>query len=118
MARRIGEDERATSALEVAVRHINRDSLLALGFQAIQEQSEVQRFARCAEPPRIARKRRDLIIGHRTRIEQQSADERRLSVIDGSARQDPKRWHQALGARTLRRRGHLHLRSSPLASYV
>jgi hypothetical protein len=38
----VGDDELASLCLEVAVCDVDRDALLALGFEAIEQQGEVE----------------------------------------------------------------------------
>ena len=54
VAGRVGHDERPRVGGEVAIRHVDRDLLLALGGQAVQQQREVQAAVLGAEPLREA----------------------------------------------------------------
>jgi len=69
---------------EVAVGDVDRDPLLALGAQAVDEQRQVDHAGAAA-----ARRLLDvleLVSQDRFRVEQQAADERRLAVVDGAGR--------------------------------
>src|SRR5882724_6460959 len=100
MPRSIGNDERAPVRCEKSVGHIDRDALLALSLKPIDKQSEIDVLADRAVTPRIALECNELIFEDKLRVIQEAADQRRLPVIDRSARQKsqelflPGRFHQ------------------------
>jgi hypothetical protein len=49
VARRVGDDELAAGRREVAIGDVDRDSLLALGAQAVGEQREIDRSGRAVD---------------------------------------------------------------------
>ncbi len=86
----VGEDERALAGGEVAVGHIDRDALLALGAQAVGEQREVEVAVRESALGRGALHLLELVGQDRLRVVQQPPDERRLAVVDGARRGEPE----------------------------
>ncbi len=86
VAGRVGQDELAPRRGEVAVRDVDRDSLLPLGFQPVGEQREVDRTG----IPVLRRflDRADLIFVDRPRIVEQPADERALPIVDAAGGAD------------------------------
>ena len=84
VAGRVGDDELPPAGGEVAVRHVDRDALLALGLQAVGQQSEVKlrpaRRAALAGP----RQRRQLIGQDALGVVEQPADQRALAVVDAT----------------------------------
>jgi hypothetical protein len=89
--RRVGDDEAPARGLEIAVRHIDRDALLALGLEPIDEQREVERPAARPDTLRIGGELLELVLRDRAGLVQQPPDERRLAVVDGSAGQESQR---------------------------
>ena len=80
VARRVGDDELAPRRVEVAVRHVDRDALLALGAQAVGEQREVH--VAVAAPLRGLLDVLELVLEDRLGVVQQPADQGRLAVVD------------------------------------
>ena len=62
MARRVGDDERALVGGEIAIGDIDRDALLALGLEAVDQQREVDFLAGRAVLLRVALQRGELIV--------------------------------------------------------
>ncbi len=91
MAGRIGDDERAARCRERAIGHIDCNSLLAFGLKSVDQQREVDVLADSAVLLRIAIERRELIVEDELLIVKQAADERRFSIIDRAAGQEPQR---------------------------
>jgi len=88
--RRVGDDELALVGGEVAVRDVDRDALLALGLQAVDQQREVDLLAgRAVARGRLLRRREHVVV-HRLRVVEQAADERRLAVVDAAAGEQPE----------------------------
>jgi len=85
VARRVGDDELALLGREEAVGDVDRDALLALGREAVDEQREIEIVALCAELLRIGVERGELIVEQRLRLVEQAADQRGLAVVDAAA---------------------------------
>jgi hypothetical protein len=88
--------------VEVAVRDIDRDALLALGAQAVGQQGEVD--VAVAAPPRGLLDVLQLVLEDRLRVEQEPADERRLAVVARAGCRDtdelgrcPRRGRRSVG---------------------
>ena len=93
VARRVGEDELAARGREVAIRHVDRDALFALGPQPVGEEREVNRPGGLVPCRRLDRLH--LVLVHRLRVVQQSPDERTLPIVDAARRADAeKTGHQ------------------------
>ena len=82
----VGEDEAARAGREVAVGDVDRDALLALGAEAVGEQSEVELAVREAALGRGACDLLELVGEDRLRVVQQAADESGLAVVDRAGR--------------------------------
>ena len=85
MSWRVGDNELAARSCEGSIRDIDRDALLALGFESIDEQREIEFAALCPERFRITRCCCERIFVHRMHIVQKSSDERALSIINAAA---------------------------------
>ena len=119
---RVGDDELAPVGREEAVGDVDRDALLALGREAVEQQREVELAALRADLLRVGLERRELVLEQHLRLVQQPADQRALAVVDAAAGDEAQ---QALALVRLqvgedvlgdagRRRG--AIRSSPPAS--
>jgi hypothetical protein len=86
VARRVGDDELAPRRVEVAVRHVDRDALLALRAQAVGEQGEVH--VAVAAPLGRLLDVLELVLEDRLGVEQQAADQGRLAVVDRAGRRE------------------------------
>ena len=64
VAGRVGDDEVRAGGREIAVGDVDRDALLALGLEPVDEQREIDVLAGRAVAPRIGLKRRELIVEH------------------------------------------------------
>jgi hypothetical protein len=62
MAGSVGHNERPAVGREIPIRDVDRDSLLALGLEAIEDQRIIELGALRAKPPRIPLKRRQLVL--------------------------------------------------------
>jgi hypothetical protein len=71
---------------EVAVGHVDRDALLALGLQTVDQQREVGRIAGGAVLARIPLDGGELVLEDLLGIEQQAADQGRFAVVDDCRR--------------------------------
>jgi hypothetical protein len=85
MARRIGNDELALLACEIAVCDVDGDALLALGRQPVDQQREVDRLALRAVPFAVGFERRELVVEDLLGLVEQPPDQRRLAVVDAAA---------------------------------
>ncbi|MNQ98050.1 hypothetical protein D3C85_1137240 [compost metagenome] len=109
MPRRIGDDEAAARRRHIAIGHVDGDALLALGLEPIQQQGVVQIGAVGAEAAGVAFQRRQLILGHLPRLEQQPPDQGRLAVVHGAAGQEAQQVaFLAPGFRRKGRHGAVH----------
>ena len=86
----VGDDELATLGREEPVGHVDRDALLALGGQAVEQQREVEVAALGADLGRVGLERGEVILEHEVRLVEQAADERRLAVVDAAAGDEPQ----------------------------
>ena len=81
MAGRVGDDELALVGSKETIGDIDRDALLALGGQAIDQKGEVDVLALCADFPGIILQRGQLVLEDHLGIIQKAADQRRLAII-------------------------------------
>lgn len=85
VARRVGNDEFALRRGEIAVGDVDGDALLALGLEPVEQQSKVDFLAigagRSTDPAEI----RQLVLEDQLGIDEQTADQRRLAIVDGAA---------------------------------
>jgi hypothetical protein len=81
----VGDDELAAVRREEAVRDVDRDALLALGRQAVDEQREVDVAALRAPLPGVVLDGRELVLEQHLRFVQQPPDDGGLAVVDGAA---------------------------------
>ena len=70
---------------EEPVGDVNRDALLALGGQAVDQQREIEVAAARADLLRVGGQRRELILEDHLRLVEQPADQRRLAVVHAAA---------------------------------
>ena len=85
MSGRIGDDELAPVGGEEAIRHVNRDALLAFGRQSVHEQREVDVVAARAAALRVGLQRRQLILEDGLAFVEEPPDEGRLAVVHAAA---------------------------------
>ena len=90
MARRIGDDILALLAREIAVGDVDRDALLALGGQAVEQQREIELAVDGAGAPGVGLQRRLRGLEDQPRLVEQAPDQRRLAVVDGAAGDEPQ----------------------------
>jgi hypothetical protein len=100
---RVGDDELPVRGLEVPVRDVDRDPLLALGPQAVGQERQVES---ALAVPALGRRPQglELVVEDLLGVVQQPADERRLAVVDrpgddqtehrGSRRLLERRWQR------------------------
>ena len=87
VAGRVGDDEGAPRRREIAVRDVDRDALLALGVEPVEQQREVELVAGRAVLARRIRERVEVVVEDQAGVVQQSPDQRRLAVVDRAAGQ-------------------------------
>ena len=94
VARAVGDDELAPLGAEEAVGDIDRDALLALGGETVEQQRVVDRVALGAVAAAVGRERGQLVVEQALGVVQQAADQRALAVVDAAAGDEAQ---QALG---------------------
>ena len=77
MAGCVGNDELARFGVEVAVRHVNRDALFALGLQAVGQQRQIGLPATLHAS--------ELVLQHGFAVDQQATNQRAFAVVDAAA---------------------------------
>ena len=90
VARRVGDDVLARVGREEAIGDVDRDALLALGGETVEQQRKVELVALCAHAARVDLERRQLVLEQELRLVQQAADQRALAVVDAAARDEPQ----------------------------
>jgi hypothetical protein len=85
VAGRVRDDERAPLGREEAVGDVDRDPLLALGPEAVQEQREVEAAVLGADAARVGLERLQVVVEELLRVEEQPPDQRRFAVVDAAA---------------------------------
>ncbi len=86
VARAVGDDVLALLGVEIAVGDVDRDALLALGLQAVDEQREVDLLVAGRAPlAAVAGDRRELVLEDLLRVVQHAADQRALAVVHAAA---------------------------------
>jgi len=88
MARRVGDDEFPPRRREIAIGDVDGDLLLALGFEPIDKEREIERSAHRARPPPVLLGAFELVLVDERRIVKQPADQRALAVVDTAAREE------------------------------
>jgi len=88
VARGVGDDELALLRRVVPVGHVDGDALLALGLQAIDEQSEVGSVLRRTVARGVGGDGREVILVDHLAVVEEEADEGALPVIDRAARDE------------------------------
>ncbi len=87
VARRIGDDEGAPRRREIAIGDVDGDALLALGFQAVEQQGEIDVRSVGAVFFRIAFECGQMIVENEILFVEQAADQGRFAVVDRPAGQ-------------------------------
>jgi hypothetical protein len=82
---RVRHDERPAVGREVAVGDVDRDPLLALGGEAVEEEREVELAAERADPLRVLDERRELVVEDLLAFVEEPPDQRALAVVDAAA---------------------------------
>ena len=79
---RVGHDELALLGREEPVGDVDRDALLALGRQPVEQQREVEVAALRADLGRVGLERGEVVFEHEVGLVQQAPDQRALAVVD------------------------------------
>jgi hypothetical protein len=90
VARRVCDDELAPLGFEVAVGDVDRDALLALGLETIEQQGEVELAALGTEGLGVRLERRELVLEQQLGFVQQTPDQGALAVVNAAARDEPQ----------------------------
>src|SRR5690606_8441608 len=88
--RRVGNDELALVGREVAIGHIDRDSLLPLVLEAVGKQREIDLAARSTVARGVLLNRGELIFIDHLRLVKEPPNQRALAVIDAPAGNKPQ----------------------------
>ena len=72
-------------AREIAVGDVDRDALLALGGEPVDQQREIDRLALRPVPLAVGFQRGELVVEDLLAVVQQPPDQRRLAVVDAAA---------------------------------
>jgi hypothetical protein len=83
--RRVGNDELAPVGAEEAVSDVDRDALLALGGEAVDQQREVDLAALGSPLPAVGLDGGELVFEEHSGFIEQAADQRALAVVDTAA---------------------------------
>ena len=105
VARGVGDDEFPAWRREIAVGHVDRDSLLALGLQAVDQEREVEREAAHAEARRVGAGRLELVVVDAVGVVEEPPDQGALAVVDAPRRQEPQEAPLAVGLEKVAERG-------------
>jgi hypothetical protein len=92
--RRIGDDELALRAREIAVGDVDGDALLALGREPVDEQREINRLALRAVALAVGLESGELVVEDLTGFVEEPPDQRLLAVIDAAAGQEAQQVGQ------------------------
>jgi hypothetical protein len=84
----IGDDKFSAFGVEVSIRDVDRDALLAFGFESIGQQRKVDAFAAAAFV--IALGRRDLILERAARVYEKTSDQCGFSVVNAAGSDESK----------------------------
>ena len=104
MAGCVGDDELALWGGEIAVGNVDRDALLALRLQSVDEQRQVEIFAGGAASLAVAREPCQLIVVDELGVVEETADQRALAVVDTAAGQEAQQILLLLGSKQIRDR--------------
>jgi hypothetical protein len=109
----VGDDELALLGREEPVGDVDRDALLPLGGQAVDEEREVE-FAALGALLGVGLQRLEVVLEDQVRLVQQPADQRGLAVVHAAAGDEPQQRLVLVGVEVgldvlgdeFRRRGH------------
>ncbi len=105
VSRAVGDDVLALVGVEVPVGDVDRDALLPLGLESVDEEREVHLVAGRAPLAAVAGHGRELVLEDLLRVVQHPPDQRALAVIHAAAGDEPQ---QALGLVALQEVGQFH----------
>ena len=91
VAGRVGDDELAFRGGEVAIRNVDGDPLLPLGPKTVGEQREIHVVIAAGEARALDGF--ELVLEDLFRVVEQSADQGRLAVVDGSGGRKAQQLH-------------------------
>ena len=94
VAGRVGDDELALGTREIAIGDVDRDALLALGRQAVDQQREIESVALRADRLAVGFEARELVVEDLPAVVQQPPDQGRLAVVDAAAGDEAQQLHQ------------------------
>ena len=113
MAGRVGDDEGAPVGREKAIGDVDGNALLALAGKAIDEEGEIDAAALRPMLARVALQRCELIVEQALGLIQQAADQRRLTVVDGAAGDEPQQALALMRCEIVPSAGNSQLRDEP-----
>jgi hypothetical protein len=90
VARCIGHDELPALGREEAIGDVDRDLLLALGREPVEEEREIKLLALGPVFAGLNRERIQLVVEQQPGLVEQAADQRGLAVIDRPAGDEPQ----------------------------
>src|SRR5690606_18862720 len=90
VARRVCDDEFAFLSGEEAIGDVDRDALLALGGEAVDEQREVDLLPLRADPLAVGFERGKLVLEDHLAVVEQPPDQRGFAVVDAAAGDEPQ----------------------------
>jgi hypothetical protein len=82
---RIGDDEASPRRREIAISDVDRDALLALGGEAVDEKGIIDLRPLRAVAAGIGLQRLEVIVGDQLAVIEEAADQGRLAVVDAAA---------------------------------
>ena len=91
VSRRVGGDELSPRGAEQTVRDVDRDALLALGGETVEQQGIVQVAVARTDALRVSLEGRHLVDGQEGGVVQQAAEQRALAVVDTPAGDEPQK---------------------------
>ena len=88
MPRGVGDDKLAVVGTEIAVGHVDSDTLLTFSLQSVQQKGIVDVLTGVAHSFAVALERIQLILIDLLAIKKQSADQGRFAIVYGASRQE------------------------------
>ena len=104
--RRIGDDKGALRRRKEAIGDVDRDALLPLVLEPVEQQREIKVVAGRTETPGFALQRAELVVEDRTAFVEQPADQCRFAVVDRPAGQQTQQILARPSGRLAMRAGH------------
>src|SRR5262244_1490813 len=87
MARGVGNDKGALWGREMPIGDVDRDPLLALVLESIQQQRKVELITGSTKTTGVPLQCRELVVGNEGAFIEEATDQRRFAVIDRPAGQ-------------------------------